>query len=341
MARVLKWLGAGLLLAGAGWSAWWYAGAQGQEQAIRHWLAQQENRGWQAEAGMVEVTGYPIDFRMEVRDLALTDPATGWSWRAPRLIAASKAWQPTRIAVTWPQQQSIAVPGDRATVRSARMDAVLDLRPGPAMELRELSGVIETLAIDAQSEWKVRAKSALVNVTEKPTDLAPPNSYDISVDAVDLVLPKGFVARLDPTGWLKPSVDSLRATGHAAFSSPLDRTTIEEGVLALRAVTIREAGFRWGDMELVVRGDIAVDDQGFPEGRVQVEAREWRQMIRLAQGNGVIDREIAKNITTAIEFVTALTGSGDRLSLPLGLSGGKVRIGPFAIAEAPRLAPAR
>ena len=36
-----------------------------------------------------------------------------------------------------------------------------------------------------------------------------------------------------------------------------------------------------------------------------------------------------------------LSGGGDDLKLPLGLADGAIRIGPFAIADAPRLAPPR
>jgi len=62
---------------------------------------------------------------------------------------------------------------------------------------------------------------------------------------------------------------------------------------------------------------------------------------RASVSSGVIDAGTADTITTAIEFVTALTGSGETLSAPLNLSGGKLRIGPFAVADAPRLAPPR
>jgi hypothetical protein len=111
--------------------------------------------------------------------------------------------------------------------------------------------------------------------------------------------------------------------------------------MALRAATLREVGFEWGEMKLVLSGSFEVDADGYPVGSIEVEAREWRQMLRLAVSAGAIDEGTAETITTGLEFVTALTGSGDSLSAPLNLSGGKVRIGPFAVADAPRLAPPR
>ncbi|MEO1494426.1 MAG: DUF2125 domain-containing protein [Pseudomonadota bacterium] len=330
-----------VVIAVLGWVGWWFIGAKGQEAAIAAWFENQRERGWQAEAAAIEVTGFPIDFNTRIAELHLADPQNGWSWKAPELSADSKTFQPTRINVTWPTKHSIAVPGERADVTAKSMTSVMDLRPGPAMELREASVIIDALVIKAQSGWTASTAGADIKIAERPDDLAPPNSYDVLVTANTVVLPKELVQRIDPTGWLKPSVDTVTVKGHAAFDDPIDRSVVEDGRIAMRAATIREAGFEWGEMRLIVKGAIKVDDDGYPVGEIKVEAREWRQMVRLAVSSGVIDRGTARSITKGVEFLTALTGGGDDLSAPLGLSGGKVRLGPFAIADAPRLAPPR
>ena len=330
-----------VLLACVGWSFWWYTGATAQRAGFEAWLAEQRARGWQAEAAEVEVEGFPTEFRLAASDLALADPANGWAWSAPALWTVSKAWAPTRIAVNWPPEQVLSVPGERAEIRTALMTTLLDVRPGPALELREAAGDVAGLTVDASTGWSAAAESAAVSIAERPADLAPPNSYDVRVTATEVRLPEQLVDRIDPTGWVQPSVDRLTVIGHAALAEPIDLTTLEEGRMALRAATLREVGFEWGEMKLVVSGAFEVDEQGYPVGSIEIEAREWREMLRLAVGSGVIDAGTADTITTAIEFVTALTGDGDTLSAPLNLSGGKVRIGPFAVADAPRLAPPR
>lgn len=330
-----------IVLACVGWSFWWYAGATAQRAGFEAWLAEQRARGWQAEAAEVEVEGFPTRFRLAATGLALADPSNGWAWSAPALWTASDAWAPTRIAVNWPPEQVLAVPGERALIRTASMTTLLDVRPGPALELREAASDIAGLEIEATTGWSAAAESAAVSVAERPADLAPPNSYDVRATATAVRLPEQLVDRIDPTGWLQPAVDRVTVIGHAALAEPIDLSTLEEGEIALRAATLREVGFEWGAMKLVVSGSFEVDEQGYPVGSIEVEAREWRQMLRLAVSSGTIDAGTAETITTGIEFVTALTGSGDSLSAPLNLSGGKVRIGPFAVADAPRLAPPR
>ena len=328
-----------VLLACVGWSLWWYAGAEAQRAGFEAWLVEQRARGWQAEAASVEVTGFPTEFRLAVSDMALADPANGWAWSAPALAAASDAWAPTRIAVTWPPEQVLAVPGDRAVIRTDLMTTLLDVRPGTALELREAASEIAGLGVEATAGWSAAAERAAVRIAERPDDLAPPNSYDVRLTATAVRLPEQMVGRIDPTGRLQPRVDRLSVLGHAALADPIDLQTLEDGQIAIRAATLREVAIEWGEMRLALSGSFEVDEAGYPDGAIEVEAHEWRQMVQVAVGAGAIGAGTGDAITTAVELVTALTGGGDQLSVPLKLSGGKVRIGPFAVADAPRLAP--
>jgi len=141
---------------------------------------------------------------------------------------------------------------------------------------------------------------------------------------------------LDPTGFLEPRIDRVTVLANAAFDQPLGRGTLERGDTALSRATIREAGFVWGEMRLTVSGAFEVDANGYPVGEIRIEAREWRQMLRLAVRAGVIGRGMADDIARGIELFTAMTGGGDVLSAPFGLSGGKIRLLAFPIADAPR-----
>ena len=195
--------------------------------------------------------------------------------------------------------------------------------------------------VKARSGWTGGAKTVDLKIAERPEGTGPANSYDLRGEASGVKLPKELVNDLDPTGLLKPSVDQVTLIGHAALDQPLDRATVEDSRLAIRAATIRQAGFAWGDMKLILSGAFQVDDQGYPVGKLKVEAREWRKIVKLAIKSGLIDSDTGETIESAVELVTALSGGGDDLSLPLRLKNGDVRLGPFAIAEAPRLAPPR
>ena len=90
---------------------------------------------------------------------------------------------------------------------------------------------------------------------------------------------------------------------------------------------------------MLVSGSFTVNENGYPEGSVDVEAHEWRQMVGLAVRAELIDRDTGDSVIKAIEFVNSLAGGRDELRAPFNLSGGKIRLGPFAIADAPRFPP--
>ena len=341
MQRMFLWMLGAILVAGGGWIAWWFIGAEGQRTAFELWLEKQRERGWQAEASNIEMTGFPGAFQLTATDLKLADPRNNWAWDAPVLNAESSASSPTRIEVGWPKTQSLGTTDDQITVVSETLNTLLDLRPGPSMELREAATDATSLVLTSRSGWTAGAASVDLSIKERPEDIAPPNSYDLRGTASKVKLPKELIEDLDPTGLLKPSVDGLTLIGHAAFDDPIDRSTVEESRIAVRAATIREAGFAWGDMKLVIKGSFQVDDAGYPVGKIRVEAREWEKIIQLAVKSGAIDADMAETITGAVQLVTAFSGRGPDLNVPLGLKNGEVRLGPFAIAEAPRLAPAR
>ena len=341
MKRIIVWALGAIVLGAIGWVAWWFIGAEGQRTAFELWLEKQRSRGWQAEASSVDMNGFPGAFQLTVADLKLADPKNDWSWSAPVLKAESSSAAPTRIAVDWPDTQTLGTTTDQITLRAGAMETLLDLRPGPSMELREAGTDASDIVLKARSGWVGGAKTLNLQIVERGEDVAPPNSYNLRGNATKVKLPKELLADLDPTGLLKPSVDELTVIGHAAFDAPIDRLTLEESVLAMRAATIREAGFAWGDMKLVINGAFRVDDAGFPVGKINIEAQEWQRIVALAVKSGAIDKDMGETITGAVQLVTALSGGGNDLSLPLKLKGGEVRLGPFAIAEAPRLAPPR
>jgi hypothetical protein len=335
-------LGFGVVfLAALAWIAYWIIGAEGQRNAFDLWLEKQRARGWQAEAATIDMTGFPGAFQLTVTDLRLADPRNDWSWSAPVLKAESASSAPTRIAVDWPDTQTIGTTEDQITVSAGKLATLLDLRPGPSMELREAATDATGLVLKARSGWVGSAKALDLQVIERSEDTAPPNSYNLRGTAQGVKLPKELLKDLDPTGLLKPQVDTLTLVGHAALDAPIDRRTLEESALAIRAASIREAGFAWGDMKLVIKGAFQVDDAGYPVGKINIEAQQWQKIVDLATKSGVIDKDMAETITGAVKLVTALSGGGDNLKLPLRLKGGEVRLGPIAIAEAPRLAPPR
>lgn len=339
MMRLAKWA-LGLVVLGAlGWWGWWSLLATGQETAIGTWFEERREAGWQAEHGDIDVQGFPFRLDRRISDIALADPRTGWAWALPAVAVEGAAQTPTRIRVSLPEAHRLAVPGERVDITHESLSAALALRPEPALRL--VSAEAESMAVKLQSQsgWTAEADVLRVRITERAPETGPENAYDLLIDAQTVDLPKPIIEAIDPTGLLEPKLDALRVEGHGAFRDPIDRHALEDGRLALAAATIKTARLTWGELSIEATGSFQVDRAGFPDGKMKLKLRNWRQMIRIARESGALGRDVIDAIEEALEFVALLAGGGDTLDVPLRLSGGKVRIGPLAVADAPRMAP--
>lgn len=337
--RVIKPLIALVVLAALGWTGWWFLLASGQEAALSHWFAERREKGWQAEHGEIDVSGFPMKLDRRIEDIALTDPATGWSWELPEVTLEGAAQSPTVLRLVFPETHRISLPREKIDVTHHRLAAFLSLTPGQTLALREASMEGEAFALTGQSGWTARAADLAAALTLREPEAGPANSYNLAVRAIDVALPKPLLALIDPTGLLESKVDEVVWEGHAALAAPIDRIALEDGRLAVKAATIRNARLTWGDLAVEMQGSVEVDAAGYPDGKMKLRLRNWRRMIAIAREGGAVDRNVLDAVEQALGFVALLAGNDTDLSVPLNLSGGKIRIGPVAVADAPRLAP--
>ncbi len=343
--RIVHILCSAAILGALAWTGWWYALARGQEAALAAWFDDRARAGWQAEHDGIGLTGFPLRLEREIAGIRLADPKTGWAWTAPWLRVESATFSPSRVDVTWPGTQSLAVPGERTDIASSAMAATLELRPDSALGLIHASAKVAGLDIRARPGvgagsgpgWTARAGSVVADIAERVND----DGYAITFRAERVLLPEPVMARIDPTGLAGREVERITFDGAAVFDAPLDRHLIEDGRLALKAVTIRRASFQCGRMRLEAKGKIEIDDRGYPKGKIRLTARHWREIIALARRSGAIGADMARALTTALELVALLSGDRDELDATLKFRDGEVWIGPLSIGRAPRLAPPR
>ena len=335
--RIVRILIGAAVLGALAWTGWWVALARGQEAALDAWFAERARAGWQAEHDGIALAGFPLSLEREIAGIRLADPRTGWAWSAPWLRVESAAFRPSRLAVTWPGAQSLSVPGERADIVSSTMRATLELRPDSTLGLIRASAEVARLDVRSRSGWTARAGSVVAGIAERAND----DGYAITLRAERVLLPEPLMARIDPTGLAGREVERMTFDGAAVFDAPLDRHLIEDGRLALKAVTIRRASFQWGRMRLEAKGAIEIDDRGYPDGKIKLTARHWREIIALARRSGAIGADMAGALTTALELIALLGGNRDELDATLKFRDGEVWIGPLSIGRAWRLAPPR
>ena len=88
-------------------------------------------------------------------------------------------------------------------------------------------------------------------------------------------------------------------------------------------------------------GGVEIDERGYPDGKIRLTAKHWREIIALARRSGAIGADLAEALTVALGLIALLGGDRDKLDVSLKFRRGEVWIGPLSIGRAPRLAPPR
>lgn len=330
--RLLKTLAALIVLAPLGWSGYWYLAAEGQKDALAAWLDARRTEGWLAEAETIAIDGYPTRFERRLDALALADPEAGWSWSAPSLAMGSDAWDPTHVTVTFPETQSLAVPGQRFDVAATRMSALAAVVPSASLALRGLGFEADGLSVEGGDGLAFGAGRLSLALDRLAEDKAPANAYDAVVEAGAVRLPPALGRALgaeDATG-------DLIARGQVVADRRLDRDVIEEGHVGLRTLVLREGRLSYGGIAFDVSGRLDADARGYAEGSLDVVAQDWRRFLDGLVASGAVGEATATALRQGLRLVS-LFSDDDRLDIRLRFSDGRMRVGPVGIGQAPRL----
>lgn len=325
------------LIALALWAGWWVLGSEAQEQAIARWFEERRADGWQAEYTALDVTGFPDRFERRVEGLRVTDPEHGWSLDAPWIASASRTWGINRFDVSAAPAFRVAVPGEQVRVSTDTNRFELGVAADPSMPLRDATLTLAGLRIDA-ADWQAAASRLEARLAERSEEAGPANSYGLTVEAEDLVMPETLLSELDPTGRLAPELERLRLDAHAALDHALDRDFVEEAELSARTIVIRRAAVQWGEMALDASGRLDADENGLAEGKIALGVTNWRQMVRMAEESGAIGPEVGRAIEAALGLASLFGSRDGALDVSLRFEDGRISIGPVTIGDAPRIA---
>ncbi|MEM9432485.1 MAG: DUF2125 domain-containing protein [Pseudomonadota bacterium] len=323
-----------VVLAAAAWSGYWIYGARAQTSAVETWLEERRAEGWQVEYSALDLQGYPNRFDMTMRDVELTDPETGVSWIAPFFQILALSYQPNHLIAVWPDQQTLATPEQKIDLVAEKMTASLVVKPGEDLELDRANLVVENASLTSTEGWTTRFKALTAGI--RGTE-GRENTYDLALSADGLVPGEAWQGMIDRSGALPDALEAVLIDIVLGFDAPLDIRTIEEARPALTAIEIKQAKAGWGELSLRAAGKVNVDATGKPDGAIDLNARNWRDMLALAVDAGAVSSDVARGAELGLGLLSNLSGSSDSLDAPLSFKDGLSFLGPIPIGKAPDL----
>lgn len=322
-----------LVVAGV-WMGLWAAGSIAYEKGLKGWIEARRGEGWVADVAKLNVAGFPNRFDTTLTDLHMADPATGIAWSAPFVQFLSLAYKPHQVIAVLPTTHVFSTPFQTMTISSEQARGSLFLEPSTALPLDRSVVVIRALDISSTLGWRVALDEARF-AAEKT--VATRNEYRIGAQLNGLAPSAGARLVLDPGGLLPDTIDTMHLDATLRFTDPWDRYAIEVARPQVTEIELDDLSARWGDVTFRAAGKLKVDAAGVPTGRISIKAVEWRRLLDMAIGSGLLADTFRPALERALELMASLEGPPNTLDAPLSFENGFISFGPIPLGSAPRI----
>lgn len=324
------------ILAVAGlWMAWWAFGSVAHEKTLETWLEDRRADGWVADVGSLDVKGFPNRFDTTIRDVMLADPETGIAWESSFVKFLSLAYKPYQVIVVPPENHIFSTPYQSISISHKNTKASVFMEPSTSLSLESGRLVTEDLTLRSSEGWNVKMEQGRFAL-EQVEDVSA--AYRLGLELLELLPARATRQLLDPTGILPERIAQLRVDADLGFTDNWDRRAIEVARPQLTDLDLRELTARWGEVTFRATGDLVLDPQGVPEGRIAVRAVEWRRMLDMAVSSGILLEDFVPALESALGLMAGLSGNPDALDADLVFENGAMSFGLIPLGPAPRIA---
>jgi hypothetical protein len=305
----------------AAWTVWWFVLARQVETRTAVQLDALRQAGWTIETAPLSVDGWPFRVRMDLGEATIVAPS-GHAVRTDRLIAEANAWAPLAWVAIAPEDLLLTRP-DKGQVRisgdGARFSVVGVDQPWPRFALELIRPAFTP--VDGAEAFPI-SRAEHISLETKPAPKG--EAVDVLFQMIDgRGRDGGPVQDVTASGLLSARVE-LRLENAEGLRRPSD-----DGLMAGwassggRFTHVRAALESGDDRALIESDDLSAREDGRLQGRVTMRAERPAAVVAGISGPGGAAR-------------LADAAAGDQ-GLTLDFRDGRVWLGPFALAPAPRL----
>lgn len=316
------------------WFGYWFVGSSAVENGFRSWLEQERSQGIQTQYETLATRGFPNRFDTTVTGLSVRDPVSGLGWSAPFFQIFALTYKPNHIIAVWPNRQTVQTATDEISVNNDHLRASVVFKPGPSLAFDRASLETENLSLVSDNGWTTDLGAALASARQS---VARTNSYDLALTADGLRPPKAIRELFGPGSNLPATLEHIVMAAVLEFDRPWDRYVADGSTPVLQAISIEKFQAEWGNLGLAADGEVQVDRAGVPTGRINIRAKNWREMFQIAVRAGFVDPNVSQTAENLLEILAQLSGDPDTLAAPLSFQNGRMSFGPIPLGMAPRV----
>ncbi len=316
------------------WGGYWFIGSTAMESGLKAWFDLRRAEGWQADYTTLNTTGFPNRFDTNIEGLELADPASGLAWSAPLFQIFALTYKPGHINAVWPDHQVLATPNERITITSDNMRGSLVFNETTDLNLNRTSIMLEGMGFSSTDNWSSSLERGQLAMRQVE---GVENTYEVHFEAKGITPASQFLKNLEDIEHLTGVIQGMSIDAIIEFDAPWDRFAIERARPQITRIDLKLMQADWGQLDLRMAGELAVDSQGTPTGQITIKAKNWREMVALAQQTGFLPGAIVPTLEDTLGFLASLSGDKSTIDTPLTFRGGYIAFGPVPIGPAPDL----
>jgi hypothetical protein len=319
-----------LLLAAAGYSAYWLVTARRLAAEIGPWAEAQRVQGVRLSWEHVAVEGFPSAFRLVFDHVAASGAKLQpMEITAPLLSAEATPWQLTRWRLDAPNGIAAALPVAQSGVAARSIEGTLSLAPDGTVIDLAAQGVAGN---GVASGLGASAATAHVIVPPHPPADHRDTALSLTLRLTDATLPW----QVPPFG---KEIETLGIAGRVKGALPSGR--LRDALAAWRndggTVELAEGTLRWGALSLSGSGTLALDEALQPIGALTATVENQNAIVDAAVAAGNLRAGDANLIKIALGLMAKTGPDGKKqITVPVSLQNDRVYLGPAQIAVLPR-----
>lgn len=315
-----------------GYGAYWWWSAQTLADGLENWRQAQAARGYRVLYEGPEIGGFPLRLtaRFERPEIAAPE---GWRWAGPALTGSAAPWAPFEISFSAPGRHLLVLPDDSGQteaydIDAGRADGQLSLAADGQPAQLEVD--LGDLALRGDSVSELRADRLWATAGPlQPANTERPQALDLSVSLSGVTLPPEMptvfgqeIAHLGVTSTLEGPLLS------AGTREALQQWRAAQGRLQLHGV-----GLNWGPLDYDGRGELTLDAQLRPQGRLNGALAGYNEAIDALQEHRLIAPNAAAGSKLLLSALAQSDASRGRrvVELPVTLRDGRFFLGPLAL----------
>lgn len=312
------------------WSGYWFIGARGVSAGLTAWFDARRADGWVAEYDDFSVRGFPNRFDATWQDLTLADPDTGIALTLPIFQFLSLSYRPNHVIAAWPPEMTLATPTDRVRLTNDTLRA--SIRLGTTAELELERAVLEGKNLELSG-----AATGSMETLSLAAERTGATTYRIGADARDLTPPASLLKDILGDQAFPHRVQSVHLDATATFDRAWDLSAIEVSRPQPTAITLTDLSATWGVMEFRATGDLTIDNTGLASGPLTLEAKEWQEMLAIAEATGTMSDLVAQAARGLLSMAAEASGDPNTIDVDLTARDGFMYYGVLPVGPMPRI----